>query len=198
VPTIEIFVVPAGVVDCALKLITIVPLPFTDEGLKLAATPAGKPVAEMATVPVKPNNEATLTEAVGFEPGVMVTAAGGAAVMEKSGRPTTVRVMEMLCVSVPLVPLMVTVAGPTAAVAEAVKVSVLMAAPVTEAGLNVAVTPVGKPVTLRATVPEKLFTGRTVTLVEAVLACITLVPLAEIEKSGVVLVGTAGKAFWMF
>jgi hypothetical protein len=192
------FVVPAGVLLCALKLITIVPLPFTDEGLKLAATPAGRPVAEMATVPVKPNNEATLTVAVGFEPGVIVTAAGGAAVMEKSGRPTTVRVMEMLCVSVPLVPLMVTVAGPTVAVAEAVKVSVLMAAPVTEAGLNVAVTPVGKPVTLRATAPEKLFTGRTVTLVEAVLACITLVPLAEIEKSGVVLVGTAGKAFWMF
>lgn len=96
VPTIEIFVVPAGVVDCALKFITILPLPLTDEGLKLAITPAGSPVAVMETAPVKPNNEATETVAVGFEPGVMVTAAGGAAVMEKSGRPTTVRLMGKL------------------------------------------------------------------------------------------------------
>jgi hypothetical protein len=175
-----------------------VPLPFTDDGLKLADTPAGSPVAVIDTEPVKPNNDATEIVAVGFEPGVMVTAAGGAAVMEKSGRPTTVRFTAKLWIRVPLVPRMFTVAVPTVAVAEAVKVSVLMAAPVTEAGLNAAVTPAGSPVTLKATVPEKLFTGRTVTLVVAVLACITLVPFAEIEKSGVVLDGTTGKEFWIF
>lgn len=87
----EIFVVPAGVVVCALKLAMMVPLPLTDEGLKLAVTPAGSPEAVMETAPVKPNSAATLMEAVGFDPGVIVTAAGGAAVMEKSGRPTTVR-----------------------------------------------------------------------------------------------------------
>jgi hypothetical protein len=75
---------------------TILPLPLTDEGLKLAITPAGRPVAVMETAPVKPKSEATETVAVGFEPGVMVTAAGGAAVMEKSGRPTTVRLMGKL------------------------------------------------------------------------------------------------------
>ena len=96
VPTIEIFVVPAGVVVCALKFTTMVPLPFTEDGLKLALTPAGKPVAEMETVPVKPKSDATVTVAVGFEPGVMVTAAGGAAVMEKSGLPTTVRLMAVV------------------------------------------------------------------------------------------------------
>ena len=90
---------------------------------------------------------------------------------------------------------MFTVAAPTVAVAEAVNVSVLMAAPVTEAGLNEAVTPAGSPVTLKATVPEKPLTGRTVTLEVAVVACITLVPLAEREKSGVVLEGTTGKEF---
>ena len=93
VPTIEIFVVPAGVLVWALKFTTMVPLPFTEDGLKLALTPAGKPVAEMETEPVKPKSDATVTVAVGFEPGVMVTAAGGAAVMEKSGLPTTVRLM---------------------------------------------------------------------------------------------------------
>jgi hypothetical protein len=176
----------------------MVPLPFTEEGLKLADTPAGRPVAVIETAPVKPNNEATLMEAVGFEPGVIVTAAGGAAVMVKSGRPTTVRLMGKLWVSVPLVPVMFTVAAPTVAVAEAVNVSVLIAAPVTEAGLKDAVTPAGNPLTLKATVPPKLFTGRTVTLVVAVVACITLVPLAEIEKSGVVLAGTTGNEFWIF
>lgn len=90
---------------------------------------------------------------------------------------------------------MVTVAAPTVAVAEAVKVSVLMAAPVTDAGLNAAVTPAGSPETLSAIVPAKLLTGRTVTLVAAVVACITLVPFAEMEKSGVVLEGTTGKEF---
>src|ERR1700742_1550712 len=93
---------------------------------------------------------------------------------------------------------MFTVVEPTVAVAEAVNVRVLIAAPVTEAGANEAVTPAGSPDTLRATVPEKLFTGRTVTLVLAVVACITLVPLTEMEKSGVVLAGTTGKEFWMF
>src|SRR5258708_22651000 len=94
----------------------------------------------------------------------------------------------------PLVPVTVTVAGPTVAVAEAVNVTVLIAAPVTDAGLSVAVTPVGNPVTLKATLPQKLFTGSTVMLVVAVAACITLVPLAEMEKSGVVAEGTGGEA----
>ena len=77
----------------ALKFTTMVPLPFTEDGLKFALTPGGKPVAEMETEPVKPKSDATVTLAVGFEPGVMVTAAGGAAVMEKSGLPTTVRLI---------------------------------------------------------------------------------------------------------
>ena len=74
----------------------IVPLPFTDDGLKFANTPAGKPLAVIETVPVNPNKAATLIVAVGFDPGVMVTLAGAAAVMEKSGRPTTVRVIGKL------------------------------------------------------------------------------------------------------
>ena len=75
----------------ALKFTVIVPLPLTEDGLKLALTPDGRPAAEIDTEPVNPNNEATVKVAVGFEPGVIVTAAGGVAVMEKSGRPTTVR-----------------------------------------------------------------------------------------------------------
>jgi hypothetical protein len=91
VPTIEMFVVPAGVLVCPLKFTVMVPLPLTEDGLKLALTPAGRLAAEIDTVPVKPNRAATVTVAVGFDPGVSVTAAGGAAVIEKSGRPTMVR-----------------------------------------------------------------------------------------------------------
>ena len=73
VPTIEMLVVPEGVLVWALKLITMLPLPLTEEGLKFAWTPAGRPVAEIDTLPVKPPSEATVTVAVGFDPGVKVT-----------------------------------------------------------------------------------------------------------------------------
>jgi hypothetical protein len=50
------------------------------------------------------------------------------------------------------VPVTVTVAEPTVAVLDAVKVSVPVV--VAEAGLNAAVTPVGKPLAVNATLPE--------------------------------------------
>jgi len=201
VPTMEMFVVPAGVLVWALKFTTIVPLPLTEDGLKLALTPDGRPVAEIETEPVNPKSEATVTVAVGFEPGVMVTAAGGAAVMEKSGRPTTVRRIVVVLVIAPLVPVTVRVtgAGGTVALAAATKVSVLAPDPLAiDAGLKVAVTPDGRPLMLRATVPLKLLTGRTVMDVVAVPPCITLAPLPDKLKLGVVSEGTGGKAFWRF
>ncbi len=57
-------------------------------------------------------------------------------------------------VSVALVPVTVTVAGPRVAVLEAVKVSVLLL-PVVEPGLKAAVTPAGKPLALNVTLPVK-------------------------------------------
>ena len=184
-----------------MKFTVMVPLPFTDEGLKLALTPAGRLAAEMDTEPVKPNSAVTFTVAVGFDPGVSVTAAGGAAVIEKSGLPTIVRLIVVVLVIVPLVPVTVMATGVagTGAFAAAVNVSVVTPEPlVIETGLKAAVTPVGKPLTLRATVPAKLFTGRTVMDVAPVAPCSTLVPLPNILKDGLVSVGTGGKAFWMF
>lgn len=102
---------------------------------------------------------------------------------------------------VPLVPVTVMVAGDegTGALAAAVKVSVLMPlAPVTVAGLRVAVTPVGNPLTLRATLLVKPFTGRTKIDVLAVAPCSTLVPVPETLKLGLVVVGTGGNAFCTF
>jgi hypothetical protein len=199
-----IFVVPAGVPVCALKLTVIVPLPFTEDGLKLAWTPAGSPLAESETLPVKPNRAPTVSVTVGFVPGGRVRLVGFTEIV-KSGRPTTVRLIVAVCVIVvPLcVPVAVIVIGVgvegTVAFAAAVNVSVLTPdPPVIDVGLKAAVTPVGIPLAVRATVPLNPLTGRIVMLVVPVLPCCTLVPFPKTVKSGAVLVGTAGNAFWMF
>jgi hypothetical protein len=76
--------------------------------------------------------------------------------------PAVVIVSVMLAVWLrfPLVPVTVTVAAPTVAVLEAVKVTLLV--PVVDAGLKLAVTPVGRPLAASATVPLNPFEGATV------------------------------------
>ena len=61
-------------------------------------------------------------------------------------------------VSPPPVPVTVTLVIPSAAVPDAASVSVLLV-PVVDAGLNVAVTPVGSPLALKATLEEKPASG---------------------------------------
>jgi len=63
-------------------------------------------------------------------------------------------------VRLPDVPVIVTVAGPTVAVLDAVRVSVLLVVAV--AGLKDAVTPAGRPLAERETDPLKLLSGVTV------------------------------------
>lgn len=69
--------------------------------------------------------------------------------------------MVVLCVSVPDVPVTVTVAAPVVAVAEAVNVSVEVTLPfaggVTGFVENAAVTPLGKPVAVSVVAELKLF-----------------------------------------
>ena len=63
----------------------------------------------------------------------------------------------VVCVKLPDVPVIVTVAVPVAAVTLAVRVSVLLL--VAGLGLNAAVTPLGKPDAERVTLPLKPFDG---------------------------------------
>src|SRR5258707_3846508 len=84
----------------------------------------------------------------------------------------TLRVMDVLRVSVPLVPVMVTVALPVVAVLDAVKVSALVA--VVGFELNAAVTPVGKPLALSVTAPVNPPVGITVIVLAAVAPCTTV------------------------
>src|SRR5262249_56819614 len=85
-------------------------------------------------------------------------------------------------VSVPLVPVTVTLAAPVAAVLDAVNVSVLPA--VVEGGLKLAVTPAGRPLTLSATLPVNPPRGVTVMALLAVPPCVTVALVADREKSG--------------
>ena len=88
-------------------------------------------------------------------------------------------------VRVPLTPVMVRVAGPVAAAADEVRVSVLV--PVVAAGLKLAVTPAGSPLTLRETVPAKPPLRETIIVAEALAPRVTdkLAGLADRAKSGV-------------
>src|SRR6185436_13623284 len=76
----------------------------------------------------------------------------------------TVRARVVVRVSPPPAPLMVTVAGPVAAVADALKVTMLLV-PSADAGLKLAVTPEGNPLAPRATAAVKLVRAMLIVLV---------------------------------
>ena len=71
------------------------------------------------------------------------------------------------------------------AVAELEAVSVTVLVPVVDVGLKLAVTPVGKPLAARATVPVKPFTGATVIVLLPLAPCATdrVAGFADSEKS---------------
>jgi hypothetical protein len=73
----------------------------------------------------------------------------------------TVRVRGVLAVTVPDVPVMVNVVVPTVAVLLAVRVSMLV--PTVGFGVKDAVTPLGRPVTARFTLPVNPYCGLTKT-----------------------------------
>ena len=123
---------------------------MTEEGLKLALTPEGALLALTATLPVSPPTNPIVMVLLAVEPGATETAVGEADNV-KLGSAVTVRVSVAVSMVDPLVPVTVTVAAPTVAVFDAVNVSVLPADPVTDAGLKLAVTPAGRPPTVRAT-----------------------------------------------
>ena len=91
----------------------------------------------------------------------------------------TVSVSVVVWVRLPDVPVMVTVAGPTVAVLDAVRVNVLLVGAL--AGLKDAVTPAGRPLAERATDPAKLLSGVTVIVLVPVAPCTTLADEADSE-----------------
>lgn len=168
VPDIVMVAVPVVTVLDAVSVSTLEPV----AGLvpKLAVTPLGKPVAVSVTLPVKPLAPVTLIVSVTLAPWITETVADvGARV--KLGAAFTVSAIVVEAVSVPEVPVIVTVDVPVVAVFVAVNVMPL--APVAGFVPKLAVTPVGRPVAVRVTLPVKPFAGVTVTVSVAVLPCVT-------------------------
>jgi hypothetical protein len=86
----------------------------------------------------------------------------------------------VVCVRLPEVPVIVTVARPRVAVLAAERVKTLV--PVVLAGLNDAVTPAGKPLALRATEPLKPLLPVTVIVLLPVAPATTCGLLGEADK----------------
>jgi hypothetical protein len=156
VPVIVTVAVDAAAVSDAVKVTA--PWPAVT-ALKFAITPAGKPEAPSVTLPLKPFAALMAMVPVLLPPGMTLTLAGFAASVKLAGT-ATVSSMLVLLVTLPDVPVTVTVVVPAAAFALTFKVIVVVC--VDDAGLNVAVTPAGKAVTEKATVPSKLPCGDTV------------------------------------
>ena len=83
------------------------------------------------------------------------------AVSEKF-RPFTIRVTVAECVSVPLIPVIVTVKVPVGVALKVATVSVDVPEPVTDPGAKAPVAPAGNPLTKNVAVPVKPFTAVTV------------------------------------
>jgi len=100
----------------------------------------------------------------------------------------TVRATVAVAVKLPDVPVMVTVAGPV--VAELLAVSVKVLVVVVLAGLNAAVTPLGRPDAASVTLPVKPPVGLTVIVLMPLLPCamLKLLGAAESVKPGLVTV----------
>jgi len=133
---------------------------------------------------------------VPFAPACTIVTLVGEAASVKFGAAPTVKLTDVVCVKLPDTPVIVTLAVPMVAVALAVKVKVVEV--VEGFGLNAAVTPVGKPVAEKVTLPVKPFSGATViVLVPPAPPCVTvtLEGAAEIVKFGV---SAPGQAFTKF
>src|SRR5262245_39252045 len=139
--------VPVAAVAEAASVTTLL-LAVVEAGLKVAVTPAGKPLAVNATAPVK-LVRAIVIVLVPLAPWTTVRAEGLAESV-KFEEGLTVRLIWPVRRCPAPVPVTVTGEVPVAAVAEAASVSTLLLA-VVEAGLKVAVTPAGRPLAVNAT-----------------------------------------------
>jgi hypothetical protein len=147
--------------------------------VKPRVTPAGSAETDRFTTPANPFR-GLMEIAVAPVPPWRTRKVAGVSVNAKSGGGVTVTVIVTVEVRLPEVPLTVTVDDLSAAALVAVSVSVLVV--VVVAGLNAAVTPVGKPVAAKATVPVKPDCGATVRMVLPVPPAPTFTLVAEEES----------------
>jgi hypothetical protein len=152
--------VPAVVVTFRVELAPAA----IEVGVKEAVAPAGRPLVTLKlTAPLKPLCAPTLTVYVAVPPGFTENELGEAESV-KSEDPMTFSVTVAVCVSEPLVPVIVSVGFPIGVLLVVVIVSVELPEPLIEAGTNVAVAPVGSPLALRLTDPVNPLMAPTLTV----------------------------------
>lgn len=171
--------VPVVAVELAVKVRTLVDVVgFVPNE---AVTPEGKAEFESVTLPVKPPDGLTV---IVLEPLVpcFTVRLDGEADSEKLGVAVAfmVREIDVVWLSVPDVPVIVTAFVPVVAVLLAVKVTTLV--PVVGFVPNVAVTPVGKPDADSDTLPVKPPLGVTVIVELPLLPCVTVKLLGEADS----------------
>lgn len=170
VPVIVTVDEPVAAVLLAVNVSTLVPVVgFVPNA---AVTPLGNPDAARVTLPVNPPISVTVIVSVALLPCATESDVGD----EESVKlgfvfVLTVRVMFVVAVCDPDVPVTVTVNAPTVAVLLAVKVSTLLF--VVGFVPNEAVTPLGSPEVARVTLPVKPPTSVTVIVSVTVLPCVT-------------------------
>lgn len=162
-PVIVNVEVSAGVFAAvAIVSVELAPAP-TAVGLNVPVAPAGNPLTLKFTFTLKPFTAPTLTVDVVLPPGATV-ALRGVANSVKLGVRATFSVTVAVCVSEPLVPVIVSVGLPSAARVVVATVKVELPPPAIAAGLNVPVAHVGTPVALKLTVPLNTSTPPTLTV----------------------------------
>ncbi len=175
--------VPAVAVGPAANVRVLDPVVLA--GLNDAVTPFGRPVAAMLMLPLKPLCGPTVRVLTPLFPCTRLRLLGDAERV-KFGTVIT-RLIEAVRLKLPEVPVTVTVAVPAVAAGPAANVRVLD--PVVLAGLNDAVTPFGRPDTVKLTLPLKPFCGPTARVLTLLLPCTRLRLLGNAErlKFGVVI-----------
>jgi hypothetical protein len=187
-PPIVTVYVPAAADFVVVNVSVELPEVEIELGEKLPPTPAGNPETPSSTDPVKPFCAATVAVNVVDLPAV-TDCDDGAAVIVKSPLNVTAFTFTLtvvLCASVPLVPVIVSVYVPAAVEVVVETFSVQLPDPVIDPGLQLASMPAGMPLSTSPTVPENPFEPATLTvklvLFPAVMVCEE--GAAEIEKSG--------------
>ena len=183
VPVMLMVAIPSEALAVAVNFNALVVV--VEAGVNVAVTPPGIPFALKATLPLKTPCGATVTV---VDPEPPWTIVGESAESEKSfNGGCTVRLMLVVCVSPPLVPVINTDDDISAALLDAAKVTVLKV-PVAEAGLKVAVTPLGKLLALKATPPANppILAMFTVLVLLPPWLTLDCEGLAAKEKSGVI------------
>lgn len=177
VPLIRIVNVPLVALLFADSVKVLAPVVLL--GLKEAVTPRGSPAAVKLTVPANPFSGVMLIADGTLPPRARLNEFGEAEIA-KFGGATTVSETEVLCDNPLELPLIVIEKVPRVAVLLAVNVSVL--APVVLVGLKPAVTPLGRPVADRLTLPLNPFSGFTLIVLVLFVPWTTLRLLGEAES----------------